>query len=451
MLDDTICAPATSPVNSPLGVIRISGPGSLDIVRAVFSRPEKIKPGYAVYGTIIKGGEIIDDVVLVYYKAPRSFTGEDMADIFCHGNPIVMRNILNLAKENGARMAEPGEFSKRAFLNGKIGLTEAEAINHVITGRSEWEVSSALKQMHGSLRASVSEIRDNIILLKADIEAGIDFIEEDIEFVSYKEARGRLADIKKMIDDLRRRCRLGERMSHGIDLPIVGRPNVGKSSVLNLILNSERAIISDIPGTTRDLINEIVQFAGLRINLIDTAGIGVPGCEVEEKGITLSRSKIESSSVIIMVIDASSPVTEQDRIILGEIEKKRKVILANKIDLADAGRPAEIAEETGLPVVPFSARTGEGLDVLERRISAILRDEFADYENCFTADIRVVNLLEESLKNVRACDELLSREEPPEIVAVELQSLIDTLREITGEISPDDVLNSIFDRFCIGK
>ncbi len=451
MLDDTICAPATPPINSSLAIIRISGPETFRIVSAIFDRPEKIKPRHAVFGSIIDVEKVIDDIVLVCYKEPESFSGEDMADIFSHGNPIIVRKIIKLAIREGARMAEPGEFSKRAFLNGKIDLTEAEAINHIITGRSEWEVESAIKQMHGSLRTSINGIRDKMILLKADIEAGIDFIEEDIEFISRDQALGQLEEISKSINDISRRCRLGEKMSHGIDLPIVGKPNVGKSSILNLILNSERAIISEVPGTTRDLINEIVQFAGLRINLIDTAGIGEPGCEIEEKGISLSRQKIESSSIVLMVLDVSEDITHQDMDILNGIGERKKIVLANKIDLARGDEVKKIESAIGLKVLPFSAKTGQGLDELENMVSAIIKDEFIDYENSFVADMRVVDLLDKALKNINSTRNILRQNEPPEIIAVELQALIDTLKEITGEISPDDVLNSIFDRFCIGK
>ncbi len=451
MLEDTICAPATPPINSSLAVIRISGPDTGRIAESIFSRPENLKPRHAAYGSIINNDEVIDDVIMVFYRSPQSFTGEDMADIICHGNPIIIRKIVSLVKRRGARMAEPGEFSKRAFLNGKIDLTEAEAINHIITGRSEWEVSSAIRQMHGSLRSRISEIRDEIVLLKADVEAGIDFSEEDIEFISYKDAEARLIGIRDKLQEIFRRCRLGEKMSHGIDLPIVGRPNVGKSSILNLILNSERAITSEIPGTTRDLINEVVQFAGLRINLTDTAGIGIPVSEIDKKGISLSRKKIETSSIVIMVIDATAGAAKEDFDIIKSLDGKKRVILANKIDLVKGNEATEIASVVGSAVIPFSAKTGQGLDELEREVSRIIHEEFVDYENCFVADMRVVDLLAASIQNADACRKLFLQNEPPEIAAVELQGLIDTLREITGEISPDDVLNSIFERFCIGK
>ena len=327
MLNDTICAPATPPINSPLGIIRISGSESLRVVNSIFNYPEKIKPRYVVYGSIIDNNEIIDDVVLVFYQNPQSFTGEDMVDIFCHGNPIIVKKIINLIIRNGAVMAEPGEFSKRAFINGKIDLTAAEAINQVITARSEWEISSSIRQMHGSLRDVVNEIKSRLILLKADIEAGIDFLEEDIEFISEADAITQLDDIRIQLDNLLQRCRIGEKISHGIDIPIIGKPNVGKSSILNLILNSERAIVSNIPGTTRDLINETIQFAGIRTNLFDTAGIDKPTNEIERKGIELSQQKIDSSSIIIMVFDAYLGINNEDKAILEKINNNSESLI----------------------------------------------------------------------------------------------------------------------------
>lgn len=451
MQEDTICAPASAPVNSPIAVVRISGPGTLGVINTIFSRPHEIRPRYAVYGSITSEHGTVDDVVLVYYESPRSFTGEDMADIFCHGNPIILRKIMKLIIGHGARMAEPGEFSRRSFLNGKIDLTEAEAINHIITGRSEWEVSSAVKQMHGALRSIVNDVRERIIRLKADIEAGIDFSEEDIEFVTNDEALRQTGEIRKQAEDILKRCRIGQKVSHGIDVPIVGRPNVGKSSILNLILNTERAIVSDIPGTTRDLINELVQFAGMGINLIDTAGFTETECEIEKRGIELSSRKIETASIVIMVIDASAGVTDDDMDILREIGDKPRVILANKIDICDRRNMGKIESAAGEKVIPFSARTGEGLSELEQAVGNFVRTEFVEVENSFVADMRVVNILESAISSIDDCERVIADKEAREIVAVELQNLIDHLSEITGEISPDDVLNSIFSRFCIGK
>jgi tRNA modification GTPase len=449
MREDTICASATPPINSPLSIIRISGPDTLGAVMSVFDQPDKIKHRYSVYGSIISNNELIDDVVLVYYEAPNSFTGEDMAEISCHGNPIIVRKLISLLGDLGIRMAEPGEFSKRAFLNGKIDLTEAEAINHIITARSSWEVSSAIKEMHGALRQVIGDIKERVIRIKADIESGIDFSQEDIEFISFEEALSQLDEIKALVADLHSRCRIGERISHGIDLPIVGRPNVGKSSILNLILNRERAIVSDIPGTTRDLIGEIVQFAGMPVHLIDTAGITETNSQIERMGVELSRKKIETAPVIIFVLEANSEITDADIAIFNSVKNKEHIVLVNKIDLEN-GSDMERFKQFG-NVIPFSAKSGQGLADLENTLNNILKDEFVDYENSFVADMRVIDILDKTLVNIEVCNNLLASKEPQEIIAFELQSLIDHLSEITGEISPDNILDNIFSRFCIGK
>jgi tRNA modification GTPase len=455
VFDDTICAPSTPPINSSIAVIRVSGPGSLRVLASCFSRPDRLEPRRAVYGSIIDGGAVVDDVVAVYYRAPRSFTGEEMAEVSCHGNPIIVKKILDLFTSRGARLAEAGEFSRRAFLNGKIDLTEAEAINHIIRARGEWEIRAALDQMHGSLRGRLAGIREKLIVMKADIECGIDFADEDIEFISGPEAAARLAEIEGDLRDIHRRCTVGGKISHGIDLPIVGKPNVGKSSILNLELNAERAIVSEIPGTTRDLIRETVQFGGIHVNLFDTAGIAEPGCVIEEMGMKLSRRKIDESSMVLAVFDAAAGVDAGDREIVDRVKGKPCFFLANKIDLLSpderSRRLAEIGNMAGCPAIPFSAKTGEGMERLEKEIVEKLRSEFVEYRSFYIADIRITQLLEKSFEIIEKFRELLAAKEPPEITAFELQGLIDTLAGITGEISPDDVLDSIFSRFCIGK
>jgi len=449
MAEDTICAPATPPVSSSIAIIRISGPGTLAALRACFSRPDAIRPRRAINGSVMDGEMPVDDVVLLYYRSPKSFTGEDMAEIFCHGNPLLINRILMLLHAQGLRMAEPGEFSKRAFLNGKIDLTEAEAINHIISARSEWEIEASIKQMHGSMRERIDRMRERLIGIKADIECGIDFIGEDIEFVSYREAREQTEQAALEIRDILRRCRIGERISHGIDVPIVGKPNVGKSSILNLILNAERALVSEIPGTTRDFIKEAVRFGGIHINLIDTAGIGNPSNELDRMGIEQSKLTIERSSLVIMVIDSSAGVDEADEAILGRIGDKKSIVLLNKADIADrAGLEPLRSRFVG---TVYSARTGEGLSELEERIHGLLRREFIEYKDFFVANARMIQLLEESLATAGEVVRLLEESRPQEIVAFELQSLLDSISQITGEITPDDVLDSIFSRICIGK
>ncbi len=449
--DDTICAPATPPVNSTLAVIRISGPDSFRAASRIFNKPEKIEHRNAVYGSIYNGEHRVDDVILVPYRSPGSFSGEDMVEIICHGNQIIVHRILRLLKSEGIRMAEPGEFSKRAFLNGKIDLTEAEAINHVIRARSEWEVDTALKQMHGSLREVIVKIREAIIVLKGDVEAGIDFIDQEIEIISYTDARKRAEDLLEQLKDLHLRCRIGEKITHGIDVTITGKPNVGKSSILNLLLNQERAIVSEVPGTTRDMIREAIHIKGIQINLIDTAGIDKSRDRIEKIGIELSKEKIKTAAIVLMVIDAVTGIDKTDRNIFEKLKNKKVIYLINKTDIAEENAVCRIEGSLEGVTVRFSAKTGSGLKQLEEELFGMLNREYVDIENSFVADLRVIDLIEKGIEDAYRVVDLIEKNETIEIVAFELQALLDTMSEITGEITPDDVLNSIFSRFCIGK
>lgn len=451
MFSDTICAPASAPVNSSIAIIRVSGPESYRAASSIFNKVNLIKDRHAAYGSIMDGDTLVDDVILVYYQGPASFTGEDMAEIFCHGNPLVVSGILRLLFKHGVRAAEPGEFSKRAFLNGRMDLTAAEAINSLINARSEWEVSASLNQMHGSLKSAVHSLRDQLVLLKADIEAGIDFSDQDIEFVSYENAMEMVKSVEESLADIRRRCGEGRRASHGLDVILAGRPNVGKSSLMNLILNEERALVSDIPGTTRDLIRETLQIAGIRINLTDTAGIGIPSDEVERMGIELTRRKLADASVVLVVIDASAGITEEDRKIIESISGKKSIFILNKIDLVEKDFARSLAVETGYEFIPVCAKSGAGFRELEDALKAVISGEFVDYKNSFLADVRVLNILDSAIERMDGLTELFGRGELPEIIAFELDELVAILSDVTGEITTEDVLGSIFSRFCIGK
>jgi len=451
MFNDTICAPASAPVNSALAIIRISGPESYRAACSFFSAPEKIKHRFAAYGSIKDGSDIIDDVILIYYKAPSSFTGEDMVEIFCHGNHLVAGNILQMLYKMNIRIAGPGEFSKRAFLNGKMDLTEAEAINSLINARSDWEIKASIDQMHGSLKRVVDKLRDDVILLKADIEAGIDFSDQDIEFVSNAASLKIVRDISAALIDLQGRCSVGNKTARGIDVTLAGRPNVGKSSLLNLILNEERAIVSDIPGTTRDLIKESVQINGVRINLTDTAGLGIPGDDIERMGIELSRKNIGAASLVLMVVDAVSGVTVDDKEIIRGLSAKKVIYVLNKIDLAGIEQKEIVEKETDLSFIPVSAKLGTGFKELENEISSVISSEFVDFSNSFLADERIIAIINTSIEIAGRTALLIEMREPSEIIAFELDELIQKLSDITGEITTEDVLGSIFSRFCLGK
>ncbi|MFW5769808.1 MAG: tRNA uridine-5-carboxymethylaminomethyl(34) synthesis GTPase MnmE [Spirochaetota bacterium] len=451
MSDETICAPATPPVHSPIAIIRISGPDSIRVVSEIFSAAHRLAHRGAVYGTIRQNELPVDDVIVTCYEKPGSYTGEEMVEISCHGNPLIVNRILAMLTDRGCRLAEPGEFTRRAFQNGKMDLTEAEAIHHIITARSEWEIESAVQQMHGSLREKITKIREELILLKADVECGIDFIEDDVEIVSNEEAARRIDKVAGMIEDVFQRCKTGETISHGIDCAIVGKPNVGKSSLLNCILNNERAIVSDIPGTTRDIIRESVSIRGLQLNIIDTAGINDSSCEIEKIGVELSLKNLQQTDLVLIVLDAVTGITNADERILEAAREKTRIFIINKMDRANDGSYQSMAAVVGEEVIPFSALKGDGLDVLEKKIVSVVQRDFVHHKNSFLADFRMLSLLQKALQTSDNLKKLFQEKEPPEIAAFELQSMIDYMSAITGEITPDDVLNSIFSRFCIGK
>lgn len=450
-MNDIICAAATAPVNSALAMIRISGSGVLGTVSAIFSKAGKISHAKALYGEIKNGNELVDDVILTYFEGPKSFTGEDTVEVSCHGNPIIVKKILMLLLSHGARLAEPGEFSRRAFLNGKIDLTEAEAVNRLITARSDWEISAAIKQMHGALRERINALRERLIMIKADIECGIDFAGEDIQFISYAEAFRRIEEILADIDDIRSRCKSGQKLSNGIDLPLIGKPNVGKSSILNLILNQDRAIVSHIPGTTRDMIRETIQFGGVHVNLYDTAGIRDAQCDIERIGVQKSRDVIDKAQIVIMVCDSLTGITDEDRAIIENLADKRVIYLANKSDAVSGESIEKLSIDNSIEMLPFSALNGSGLDVLKKKLSTMIQDEFAGTGESYAADMRVVSLLDLSMIDAAGARNAITDKMPEEIVAYELQVLIGHLSEITGEISTEDILDSVFSRFCIGK
>ncbi len=449
--EDTICAPATPPIHSPIAIIRISGPDSIRAVSDIFTGAYRLSHRVAVYGSITQDEIPVDDVIVIAFEKPGSYTGEEMVEISCHGNPLIVNRVLAMLIEGGCRLAEPGEFTRRAFLNGKMDLTGAEAIHHIITARSEWEIESAIQQMHGSLRKKITEIREELVLLKADVECGIDFIEDDVEMLRPDEAARRMGDIIDMINDVFHRCQTGETISHGIDCAIVGKPNVGKSSLLNCILNNERAIVSDIPGTTRDIIRESVSIRGLQLNIIDTAGINDSSCEIEKKGIELSLKNMQEAALVLVVLDAVTGITAADDRILKAAGERTCIFVINKIDMVHDVSFTSMAEAVGDDVVPFSALNGDGLDVLEKKIVSVIQRDFVHYKNLFLADFRMMSLLQKAMETAENVKSLFQENEPPEISAFELQTMIDCLSEITGEITPDDVLNSIFSRFCIGK
>jgi len=453
---DTIAAIATPYGEGAIGIVRLSGPDTLKIVQKIFKSPSgKIRPRFAHYGEVVdpKSGEVIDEGVLIYYKAPRSYTGEDMAELNLHGNPLILREVLALLISQGARLAEPGEFTKRAFLNGKLDLTQAEAVAELISAKTELARKLALNQLKGALSKEIKPLREELLMLHALVESSIEFEEEDIPTITPEELKERIRTILKRVEKLLQTAQTGRAIRQGIKLAIVGRPNVGKSSLFNRLLGEERAIVSDIAGTTRDYIEETVNIKGVPVRLIDTAGIREAADEIEKIGVERSLQKLEEADVILFVLDASEPPREEDRRLANLVARADKPVLVvlNKVDKGVVlERLPEGLEK--FSVVKVSAKTGEGLEEL--------REEILKKAGVFTAeggDIYISLRHEELLKRAKAAlENALAYLEggefySPEILMLDLREATDALGEIVGAVATEDVLGQIFSTFCIGK
>ncbi len=453
---DTIAAIATPYGESAIGIVRLSGEKSLEILKKIFKSPSgKIKPRYAHYGYIVnKNGEPIDEAVVIYYKAPHSYTGEDMVEINLHGNPLILKEVLNRILEEGARLAEPGEFTKRAFLNGKLDLTQAEAVAELISAKTELARKLALNQLRGALSREIKPLREELLMLHALVESSIEFEEEDIPTIEKEDLEKRLEKILQRVDKLLQTAKTGKAIRQGIKLAIVGRPNVGKSSLFNRLLGEERAIVTDIAGTTRDYIEETVNLKGIPINLIDTAGIRETSDLVERIGVERSLQKLKEADVVLFVLDASKEKPSEEDLKLARLVegvKKPTIVVLNKIDL---GRKLDLSQ---LPlkaerVVEVSAKTGEGIEKLADAILEVAGVQTAEGGNIYIS-VRHEELLKRAKKALENALKYLREGEfySPEILMLDIREASDALGEIIGEVTTEDVLGQIFSTFCIGK
>lgn len=453
---DTIAAIATPYGESAIGIVRLSGDKTLEILKKIFKSPSgKIKPRYAHYGHILdKNGEPIDEAVVIYYKAPHSYTGEDMAEINLHGNPLILKEVLHRLLEEGARLAEPGEFTKRAFLNGKLDLTQAEAVAELISAKTDLARKLALNQLRGALSKEIKPLREELLTLHALVESSIEFEEEDIPTIEKEELEQRLESILQRVERLLKTAKTGKAIRQGIKLAIVGRPNVGKSSLFNRLLGEERAIVTDIAGTTRDYLEETVNIKGVPINLIDTAGIRETADVVEKIGVERSLQKLKEADVVLFVLDASKEtLTEEDLKLAKLVEEigKPTIVVLNKIDL---GKRLDISKLPikGAKVIEVSAKTGEGIDKLADAILEIAGVHTAEGGNIYIS-VRHEELLKRAKKALENALKYLKEGDfySPEILMLDIREASDALGEIIGEVTTEDVLGQIFSTFCIGK
>lgn len=453
---DTIVAVATPYGEGAIGIVRISGKDTLRIVQKIFKSPSgKIKPRFAHYGEVVNpaSGEVLDEGVLIFYKAPRSYTGEDMAELNLHGNPLILKEVLSLIISQGARLAEPGEFTKRAFLNGKLDLTQAEAVAELISAKTELARKLALRQLKGALSEKIKPLREELLTLLALVESSIEFEEEDIPTIEVEELKERLKNLIKRVDELLKTAKTGKAIRSGLKLAIVGRPNVGKSSLFNRLLGEERAIVSSVAGTTRDFIEETINIKGVPIRLIDTAGIREAANEIEKIGVERSFKKLEEADVVLLVLDASEPLNGEDLKLIDLVSEVDKpvIVVLNKIDKGIELK--ELPEKLNkFPVIKVSAKTGEGIEELKEKILEKAGIFTAEGGDVFIS-LRHEELLKRAKNALEAALNYLEGGEfySPEILMLDLREATDALGEIVGAIATEDVLGQIFSTFCIGK
>jgi tRNA modification GTPase len=456
---ETIAAVSTPLGIGGIGIIRLSGPRAWPIARKLFipHRPaSRIKTHHLYLGRILDPTthQSLDEVFLSYMAAPKTYTREDLVEINCHSGPLVLKKILNLVLNQGARLAEPGEFTLRAFLNGRIDLTQAEGVIELLQAQSDQALFQANKLLKGELKEKIIAIQDNLLSLLAQLEAAIDFPDEELEIISPQAWNQELTQqALQPLEILIQAYEDGRIFREGINLVIVGKPNVGKSSLLNRLLQQERAIVTAVPGTTRDTIEEPLMIQGIPFRLIDTAGIHQAREEVEQAGIARSRQKMTEAHLVLFLLDRSSPLDEKDLDLYEEIKDQPHFIILNKMDL-----PAGLKEEELLRTFPhdrrltLSARTGEGLEALKNQVVEwFQKDHPLETAPALVPTLRQKIILEKALEALQEAHREMSQKVSAEFIAVNMQEALDQLGSLVGKSTPEDVLEKIFSRFCIGK
>ena len=453
---DTIAAISTATGNGGIGIIRMSGKECFQILNKIFkpiNANEEIN-GYTMkYGHIIdENNNIIDEVLVSYFKAPKSYTTENMCEINSHGGFIVERRILEECLKNGAIMAEPGEFTKRAFLNGRIDLIQAESVIDLINSKSEKEAKASISQLEGNLSKNINEIKGNLLDLMADVEASIDYPEYDIEEVTNNKILSVINKIKIKLEKLSSSFKNGKVLREGIKTAIVGKPNAGKSSLLNNILNEERAIVSDKKGTTRDTIEEFVTINGISLKLIDTAGIRDTTDEIEKIGVEKSKKIINDAELVIAIFDGSQALENEDYEILNLIGNKNAILLVNKMDIVDGSLVINELQKYNKDIIKISAKTGDGVEKLYDRIYEMYKiNDIELNDGEILTNIRHKGQIDEAIKSINAVKDTIDNHMPVDIIEIYLKQVLADLGKITGDDISEDIINEIFSKFCLGK
>jgi tRNA modification GTPase len=467
-LDDTIVAIATPPGRGGIGVVRVAGPQAREITAPLLCLKHNLEPGRAVFGELLEPevnesheveqagprGSRIDEVVVTYFQKPHSYTTDDVVEISAHGSPVVLRHIVELVLAGGARLAQPGEFTMRAFLNGRMDLTQAEAVRDLIDSQTLYQAKVAAQQLEGALSQRIKPIKQKLVELIALLEAGIDFAEDDIFILPDATILEHVCGVRAPLEALASTFSYGKIVHEGLTLAIVGRPNVGKSSLFNRLVERERAIVTATPGTTRDLVSETVAIGGIPVKLVDTAGIRRALDEAESIGIRKSLETLADADIVLVVLDASQPDVAEDNELLRQIENRVAILVQNKSDLLPSKASRSRAPEepgTDLLGLRTSAITGAGIAELRSEIVKHVAGDAAHGESGFLTSVRHLSLVKASLEALEAARTAVASKVPHEMLLLDLYNALRPLDDITGATTTDDILNLIFSKFCIGK
>ena len=451
--EDTIAALATANGVAAIGVIRISGPKTFEVLKQVFRGKDlgRVPSHTAHFGRVADGDNELDEVLVTVFRNPKSYTGEDVAEISCHGSPFIQERILDLLVKSGCRLASPGEFTLRAFLNGKMDLSQAEAVADMIAADSEGALKTALYQMKGGFGKEISTLRQKLIDFASLIELELDFSEEDVEFADRSELKDLVEKILLTVERLIASFRYGNVLKNGYATVIAGKPNAGKSTLLNVLLNEERAIVSDIAGTTRDTVEEAIQLNGILFRFIDTAGIRHDAeSEIEKIGIGKALEKIRTAALVIYLFDASEESPESVKEELKKLDpgKAQFLLVANKVDKAEASRQKALAADP--EILSVSAKSGE-VDSLLEALNRLAREANLGSSGTTVSNVRHLQALTETQRALKAVLAGMDSGLTGDLLAEDIRAAIHSLSDITGEITPDDLLGNIFGKFCIGK
>ena len=457
LYNSTIAAISTAMSNSGIGIVRMSGPEAFQIADRVYKGKKEKKlceqQSHTIhYGYMVDGDQVIDEVLVMLMRGPHSYTGEDTVEINCHGGVYVVKRILELLIKNGARPAEPGEYTKRAFLNGRLDLSQAEAVGDLIASQNEYALQSSVSQLKGNIKDKIGEMREKILYHTAFIETALDD-PEHISVDGYGETLKKVVDeiieaMKRLLDS----CDDGKMIQEGIQTVILGKPNAGKSSLLNLLIGENRAIVTDIAGTTRDILEEYITLHGISLKIIDTAGIRETKDIVEKIGVDRAREMAQKADLILYVVDSSVPLDENDEEIMEMLTGKKAIILYNKTDLQPEIQPEILKEKTGHPVIPISAKEEKGITELEEQI----KDMFFGGEISFNDEVYITNArhkaaLEEADRSLDLVRNSIERGMPEDFFSIDLMNAYENLGKILGESVGEDLVNEIFSKFCMGK